>query len=313
MGQPASSGCIGMMGWAAMSPDYLVRPMTAADVKAVEGLTDETYFDFDVRTHRAGWPQPTRRTEARSAEWRDRMSHLLRTDPRGCWVAEDAGGPIGAAASMRRDLTWLLACYAVRPGVQGRGVGRQLLDATLAYGSGCLRGMLLSSSDPSAVRRYRLAGLTLHPAMLLWGHVSREALPVVERVREGSAGDVDLMNSVDRQVRDSAHGEDHALLTGRYRLVVADRPTGRGYAYVAPTGGPYLLAATNRRTAAELLWETLAASSPGVPVTVQNISAVNEWAVDVGMAARLELWTHGYLALRGMRPPMPYLPSGFFL
>jgi hypothetical protein len=48
-------------------------------------------------------------------------------------------------------------------------------------------------------------------------------------------------------------------------------------------------------------------------VAVAHISAANEWAIDVGMAARMELWTHNYLAVRGTRPPVPYLPSGMFL
>ena len=296
-----------------MTADYLVRPMTQADVPTVGRLTDAAYLDLDRRTHRAGWPEPGHRTPAASAQWQDRMSHLVRTDPRGCWVAEGADGVLGAAASMRRELLWLLATYAVLPGVQGRGVGRQLLDATLGYGSGCLRGMIASSEDPLAVRRYRLAGFTLHPTMLLRGAVARGSLPVVERVREGSLGDIDLMNSVDRQVREAAHGVDHELLSGAYRLVVADRSTGSGYAYVAPDGGCYLLAATSRRTAADLLWEALAATSPERSVTVQHITAVNEWAIDVGMACRMQLLTRGYLALRGMKPPAPYLHSGYFL
>jgi hypothetical protein len=149
--------------------------------------------------------------------------------------------------------------------------------------------------------------------MLLWGRVARELLPVVERVREGSAGDIDLLNSVDRQVRDAAHGVDHEVLTATYRLVVVDRTTGSGYAYVESGGGPYLLAATNRRTATDLLWEALAASTPQEPVVVPRLTPANEWALDVGMAGRLEVWTRGYLALRGMRPPAPYLPSGYFL
>lgn len=296
-----------------MNADYVVRPMTLDDTHAVERLSDAAFYDLDVRTHRPGWPEPEHRAPERAESWRSRIEHLVRHDPRGCWVAEDAGGVIGAAAGMRRDLTWLLATYAVQPGLQGRGVGRQLLDAALSYGSGCLRAMLAASEDPAAVRRYRLAGFTLHPTMLLWGAVPREVLPVVERVREGSAGDVDLLNSVDRQVRDSAHGVDHEILARLHRLVVADRPTGSGYVYVPPGGGAYLLAATNRRTATDLLWEALAASSPGRPVTVDHITTVNEWAVDVGMAARMELWTRGYLAVRGMKPPMPYLPSGHFL
>jgi hypothetical protein len=197
--------------------------------------------------------------------------------------------------------------------VQGRGVGKQLLDAALSHGSGCLRAMLAASEDPAAVRRYRLAGFTLHPTMLLWGTVARSLLPVVDRVRDGGSADIDLLNSVDRRVRDSAHGPDHELLCSMYRLVVADRSTGSGYAYVEPGGAPYLLAATNRRTATDLLWETLAASSPDQPVRVRRVTPVNEWAVDVAMAARMDLHTQGYLALRGMKPPMPYLPSGHFL
>lgn len=296
-----------------MTADYYVRPMTQADVATVERLTDAAFFDLDVRTHRTGWPEPEHRTEARAADWRVRLEHVVRTDPRGCWVAEDDSGVLGVAASMRRDMTWLLATYAVRPGLQGRGVGRPLLEAALGYGEGCLRAMVAASEDPLAVRRYRLAGFTLHPAMLLHGTVAREVLPVVERLREGSAGDIDLMNSVDRQVRDSAHGADHQVFLGVHRLVVADRSTGSGYVYVAPGGGSYLLAATNRRTATDLLWEALAASSPQTPVTVPHVTVANEWAVDVGMACRMELWTRGYLALRGMRPPVPYLHSGHFL
>jgi hypothetical protein len=37
-----------------MRPDYLVRPMTAGDVPAVERLTDAAFFDLEVRTLRAG-------------------------------------------------------------------------------------------------------------------------------------------------------------------------------------------------------------------------------------------------------------------
>lgn len=296
-----------------MSTDYLLRPMTLSDVTEVASVTVETFADLESRTHRVGWPQPAPRTDAESNQWRERMAHLVVGDPRGCWVAEDRGGILGAAVSMKRDLTWLLSVYVVRPGVQGRGVGRQLLDAALGYGSGCLRAMVATTDDPSAARRYRLAGLTLHPTMLLRGPVPRAALPVVERVRAGSTGDIDLMNSVDRQVRDAAHGRDHELLLRSLRVVVTDLVVGSGYAYVAPDGGPYLLAATSRRAAVELMWETLAASSPETPVTVAHVTAANEWAVDVGMACGLRLGTRGYLALRGMKPPTPYLPSGHFL
>jgi GNAT superfamily N-acetyltransferase len=287
--------------------------MSPGDVPAVERLTDEGFYELDQRTLPRGRPEPTRRTAAKAAAWRLRLEHMLRHDPGGCWVAEDGHGIVGVAVALKRDLTWILATFVVRPDLQGRGTGRQLLEAALTHGRGCLRGMLAASADPRAARRYRQAGFALHPTMQLTGPVDRDLLAVVDRVREGTAADVDLMNSVDRQVRDSAHGVDHELLTSMYRFVVIDRTTGSGYAYVEPGGGPYLLAATNRRTATDLLWETLAASTPGEPVTIGRVTPSNEWAIDVGMAARLDLHHHGYLALRHMKPPAPYLPSGHFL
>ncbi|MDQ3616097.1 MAG: GNAT family N-acetyltransferase [Actinomycetota bacterium] len=293
--------------------DYLIRPMRVDDVPSVERLTAEAFYDLDVRTHRAGWPEPAHRTQQRSARWQHELLHILEHDGNGCWIAENDSGAIGAAASTRRDLTWILATFVVRRGYQGRGVGRQLLDASSSHGNGCLRAMLVASEDPLAVRRYRLAGFTMHPTMLLRGKVARFHLPVVERVREGSRGDIDLLNSVDRQIRGSAHGVDHELLTTMYRLVVVDRSTGSGYAYVEATGGAHVLVATNRRTASDLLWEALAASSPEEPCTVGRLTPAQEWAIDVGLSARMELHSRGYLALRDMKPPMPYIPSGHFL
>jgi predicted N-acetyltransferase YhbS len=293
--------------------DFSLRPMRPEDARAVERLSDDAFYDLDVRTHRPGRPEPSRRSPSASARWASWAEHLVRTDPAGSWVAEDDSGIIGAVASMRRDTTWILSGYFVRPGLQGRGLGKQLLHAALSSGVGCLHGIVASSDDPAAVRRYRLAGFTLHPTMVLRGRVDRSVLPLVERVREGSLGDVDLMDSVDRRVRECAHGPDHEVMAKEFRIVVADRTTGQGYVYLRPDGSPYLLAATNRRTATDLLWEALAATSPDEVVEVPHISAVNEWAVDVGLAARLDLHTSGYLGLRHLKPPMPYLHSGRFL
>jgi hypothetical protein len=181
------------------------------------------------------------------------------------------------------------------------------------HGRGCLRGMFAASADPAAVRRYRLAGFDLHPQMTVTGVVDRAGIPVVERVREGSASDVDLMDSIDRRTRGAAHLGDHALLLDQFRLLVTDHSTGSGYAYVDQDGSPCLVAATNRRTAAGLMWEALASSRPGSQVSVHHITAANAWALDVGLAARLSIYQHGYLCLRRMKPPAPYLHHGSLL
>lgn len=285
--------------------DVRIRPMTADDVTAAERVTAEGFHELDTRMYRRAWPEPQPRSPDRAAAWIARTRHLVATDPGGCWVAERDARLLGVVVSFVRDTTWLLATYAVVPQAQGLGLGRALLAPALEHGRGCLRGMLNASSDPKALRRYHAAGFRLHPHMLLRGRADRATLPVVEKVREGTSSDIDLLNSVDRQTRGAAHGPDHEVLMGQYRLIVSESSTAQGYAYVE--AGTPLLAATDRRTAARLLWEAIAS---GDEVTVGHITAENAWAVDVGMQARLELHQEGFQALRHMRPPHPYLPHG---
>ena len=290
--------------------DLTIRPMQPADVPAAERVSAEGFQELDTQMTRAAWPRPELRPPHRAASWVHRTLHLLETDPGGCWVAEDETRLLGVATSFNREKLWCLATYAVSPGAQGRGIGTGLLAAALHHGRGSLRGMLAASSDPRAARLYRRAGFTLHPQMFLTGTLDRAALPMIEKVREGSAGDRDLMDSVDRVTRGAAHGSDHALMTTCWPLLVSDTSTGSGYVYVE-RGSIALLAATNRRTATRLLWAALAGAEG--EATVPHVTSANEWAIDVGMAAGLALHQEGYLGLRGMQPPAPYLHNGALL
>ena len=286
--------------------DVRIRPMTADDATAAERVTAVGFHELDTRMHRRAWPDPELRPPDRGALWIARVRHLVGTDPGGCWVAERDGELLGVVVSFVREKLWLLASYAVVPEAQGLGLGRALLAPALDHGRGCLRGMLNASSDPKAVRRYHAAGFTLHPQMFLRGTPDRTQIPVVRKVREGGAGDFDLMDSVDRQTRGAAHGPDHALLAGQFRLIVSESRTAQGYAYLDE--GVILLAATDRRTATRLMWEAIA-SAEG-EVLVGHVTPANAWAVDVGLAARLDLYQEGYLGLRNMGPPAPYLSHG---
>jgi GNAT superfamily N-acetyltransferase len=287
--------------------------MTAEDVAAAERLSDVSYHDVDLRTLPPGAPVPALRTPDRAEAWARRTRHLLDTDPGGCWVAERDGELLGFAVSFTRELMWLLGSYAVAPGAQDQGLGRVLLGAAMEHGRGCLRGMLAASADPRAARRYRMAGFELHPQMFATGVVDRSALPVLERVRDGGSADFDLMDSVDRRTRGAAHGPDHAVLLESFRLLVVDRAGGSGYAYADADGSPVLVAATSRRVAADLMWESLAGAGADDAVSVRHITAANLWAVDVALAARLTVRQGGYLCLRHLAPPAPYVHHGSLL
>ena len=236
----------------------------------------------------------------------------MRTDPGGCWVAEDETGMVGMATSFRRETLWCLATYAVLPGRQGQGIGKPLLAAALDHGRACTRGMLSASSDAKAVRIYRQAGFDLHPQMYLTGTVDRSAIPVVEKVREGSAGDVDLMDSLDRAARGAGHGPDHELMLRTWRLLVSDTSTGSGYAYLDERGqaGP-----PGREQPAYGRPAPVGRPGRGTRAgdACRHVTSANQWVLDVGFAARLELHQEGYLGLRGMKPPAPYVHNGALL
>lgn len=290
-----------------------LRPMRTGDIADAETLTGTAFHALDMATLPADWPASEPRSADRRTAWRDRCAHLLEHDAAGCWVAVDASGLVGVATSLRRETMWVLSSLAVRGEVQGKGVGARLLESALTYSQGCVRGMIDASQDPRALRRYHQAGFTIYPHMLVHGVVDRSVIPVVEHVRDGGRGDLELMNSIDRQVRDAAHLVDHEFMAADNALRVVDDSTGSGYAYIPPSGGVYLLAATNRRTASRLLWDALAAVPEGERVTVDHLTGEQDWAIDVAMRARLGVYQRGYLALRFMKPPAPYIPSPHFL
>lgn len=252
----------------------------------------------------------------RAIRSRSHIRHLARTDPGGCWIAmdEDIGEPLGVALSSRREGTWAMSHLAVVPRAQGKGLGKVLLDRALLHGRGCLRGMVHGSADPRAARRYRWAGFTLHPTMRLTGTVARTDLPDVGTipVHPGTIKHRDLLDSVDRRLRGGAHGTDHEELLRHYPLLVVDTLIGSGYCY-SLSGRIVLLAATTRRLATRLLVEALLLAPPGAQARVDDLTAEQEWAIDVGLSAGLTVSHAGYLCLRGMRPPCPYLPSSDFL
>ncbi|GAB2833729.1 GNAT family N-acetyltransferase [Streptomyces daliensis] len=293
----------------------LLRPVhdTEEDAEAVRALMRAAFAAPSTGPGDARpVPAPSPEREARG---REKVRHLVRTSPGGSWLAEDAAGrPVGAAQAVLREGTWGLALLVVLPEARGKGVGGTLLSRARELGRHCLRGIICCSTHPAAARAYRRAGFTLHPTMRLHGTLdpSRLAAPDKPAV-VGSAAHRDLMDSVDRRLRGGAHGPDHEFLVRHCRLFVSDDLAGSGYCYLTPEGKVELLAATSRRLATRLLTTALLSLPEGAEATVHDLTAEQQWAVDVGLAAGLGLTTAGWVCLRGMRPPSPYVPSGSFL
>ncbi|MDJ1136488.1 GNAT family N-acetyltransferase [Streptomyces iconiensis] len=292
----------------------LLRPVkdTEEDAETVRQLATAAFGDSHALKGDAPPEPPSPERVARSHE---RIRHLARHDPGGSWIAEDpTGQPVGAAQSAIREGTWGLALLVVLPSAQGKGAGNALLQRALEHGRGCLRGLICCSRHPAAVRAYRRAGFEVHPTMRMRGRVDHARLPAPDGPAvAGTARDRDLLDSVDRRVRGGAHGPDHDYLMRHCRLVVADDLAGSGYCYIHETGMVELLAATSRRLATRVLSAALLSLGDGVVAEVHDVTAGQQWAVDVALDAGLGVRAEGFLCVRGLRPPSPYIPSGTFL
>ncbi|MDI3403099.1 GNAT family N-acetyltransferase [Streptomyces cavernicola] len=307
----------------------ILRPLrdTADDLHAARQVATEAFAALGAALGDPPEPPPTP-AEVDRIDALNR--HFVRHDPEGCWIAEaerggGGGQALGVAVASRREAVWGLSLLVVAPGAQGTGVGRALLQRALEYGQSCPRGVISGSRDPRAARAYWGAGFALHPAMRLQGAVDPARLDAPDGpVTEG--GDPEFLDAVDRKVRGGAHGPDHAQLLRDCRLLTVDAPGHQGYCFIdmspssaseaEPESGAVELmglCATTETAAARLLTAALRDVPAGRKVKIPNVTAEQRWAVDVALTARLQPVPGGYLCLRGMAPPVGFVPSGQYL
>lgn len=292
-----------------MPDDVTIRPLRAADVPeaaavartALNAVIPAEYLPSDP----AGIAVNAERTERR-------MEHCRVMDPHGCWVAEADGRILGVTLAIVREGVWGLSLFGVAPDRQGAGIGKRLLDASLAYADGCRGAIILATTDPRALRRYFRAGFRVKPCLTAGGQINRSRLPAGLRSRAGDVdADRELLDAASRHVRGAAHGPDVAAMldVGGELLVLDDG----GFAVVRD-GSPVVLAAFDDEAARDLLWSCLAHGPAGETVHVDFICERNDWAIDVALDAGLALAPEGPVFVRGETGPFaPYLPSGAYL
>jgi GNAT superfamily N-acetyltransferase len=290
-----------------------IRAMTDADVAPASEAQIAAFTDLELR--QGGVPSPPTGTALESVYERHR--HFLTHDPAGSWVAVDDGQVIGCALALRRDSLWGLSLLVVDPRSQSSGAGRRLLEATFGYSAGCERSVILSSTDPRAMRAYATSGFDLHAQVEGKGEPDRAALPALDgRVRFQTTVEPAWADTIDRAVRGAARGDDHLRLAGGQAVFVVDDVDGKGYAYLRfrEQAEVAALAATDDATATALLWRCLAhAAELGQPALVSDLNAGQQWAIRVAYAARLKVTPAGPVFWRGGEPPASYLPSGAYL
>ena len=286
-----------------------IRPLLPDDVVAAQAHSYATFADLD---RRLGEPVPELTDDLRRRA-QLRIAHLQRTDPDAAFAAELHGRLVGMALALRRGPLWFLSMLTVEPGLQGQGIGHRLLDAALATSDGAPAGWILASPDPKALRRYGLAGFALHPGYAARGRLDRSLLPGGSTVRESTMdADGELVDDVARRLRGAPYGPDLSVFAASgCRVLVAEDGRERGYCVYGPPGVA-CLAATTPALAQRLLWEGLGRVE-GEEVEVNWLTADQQWAIDVALAARLPLRPGSSSCRRGALGPLtPYLPSGAY-
>jgi ribosomal protein S18 acetylase RimI-like enzyme len=273
-----------------------VRTMQSADLPAAMAASAAA-FGLDITDG------------AEELRWRQRMAYGLSSDPEGSFVAERDGRVIGVAQALRRERLWCLSTLAVQPGIQSTGAGRALLERALAYDAGTDAGLIVSSSDPRALRLYGLAGFSLRPAFEAGGTVDRRAQPRPEPgIREADGRDVEAVAGISREIRGAPHTAELVFQLGRgFRML---RFGDRGFALAQEGHGVWMVVARDDEAAQALLWSGLELAGEAERPLVRWITGGQDWAIDVLLRAGLRLVPAGALAVRGCPGPLrPFIPS----
>jgi ribosomal protein S18 acetylase RimI-like enzyme len=288
------------------------RPMTDADVPAAVAA-----FDTGLLAMLARYALPVTRNSLKDERRRqDRTRHFLGTDPEGSWVADDGGSVVGMSQSFVREGYWMLSQLGTVPGLQGRGVGRELLRRALSHGDPDGAGTIQCSRDPKAMALYSSFGFVLHPVVAAWGamrpgSIERPSEVVRYEPDQVTERELRIVTAIDRQVRGSARTVDIvAMLTqpGTRLLLHSDQ----GYA-VTMDDRVVTLGARQEESATLVLKTMLAEAPRSETIEINWLTSAQQWAIRVVVEAGIELLPYGPVMVRGMDgPPSPYIPSGGF-
>jgi predicted N-acetyltransferase YhbS len=279
-----------------------IRPMRPDDVAAAEAVARTVLWEG----HPAAADPETVERGVR------RVAHLQRTDPGGAWVAEAGRQIVGMVLALVREGIWGLSLFAVAIDHQSRGIGRELLEAAFGHGADARGHLILSSESPAAMRRYARLGLELRPCVAAAGIVDRTRLPAGDGVVDAGADGIPVADAIGRAVRGAGHGVDLEIAVGDpgTRLLLVDD---RAFALVRRERVS-LVAGLDDPAATRALNAALAATPPGASVSVDFLTAGQDWAVRACLDAGLALSPEGPFFTGGDLGPMrPYIPSGAYL
>ena len=175
--------------------------------------------------------------------WRGLFEHVAATSDLG-YLAEDDGGVIGYARSIRRGDERELTEFFVSPQHQGLGIGRELLGRSFPSELG-VRRSIIATLEPGALRRYLGAGLGVHTMVGRFGRTpERDGSNVIGEAGLGAAPmtgarqERDDIGRLDETTLGYRRDVDHAWFQSlRDGIVYRRGTTVVGYAYLGRGSG----------------------------------------------------------------------------
>lgn len=259
------------------------RAAAEADLPACATIWRDAINDYQLQLN-----QPPIPDEPGSTGRLGRLhAHTLETDPDRFVVAIRAGtgggdDVVAFGSAIVRDAVWFLSMLFVRPGLQGAGLGRAILERILPAG---YRTVTLATATDSAqpISNALYASFGIVPRLPLWslsgGPGATELPPMPTGVAAVSFADVaadatagrghamlvEAIDEIDRETLGFAHPSDHRYLRstesrGFLYLGSDGRPVGYGYASPAGRLGP--VAARDAGLIAPLVRDLMSAIEP---------------------------------------------------
>jgi GNAT superfamily N-acetyltransferase len=281
--------------------DVAIRPMRDEDVVDADRVCVDVLYTTFVGEAEA----------VRAARQHARIRHLLETDPGGSWVAEHDGRVAGVALALIREGVWGFSLFAVVEALQDSGVGRELFARCWEYGAGARGHLVLSSTNPQAMAIYAHTGVPIRPCVAAAGIPDLARAPDVDGIVDAGEAGIPLADAIGRELRGAGHGRDLSvpMAHGARLLVFEDRAFA-----LARASNVILLGARDEQAAQHMLWGLFVNGPPGATVNVDFLTAGQNWALPVCLAARLALSPDGPMFAGGELGPLaPYIPSGAYL
>ncbi|MDL2334462.1 MAG: GNAT family N-acetyltransferase [Chloroflexota bacterium] len=246
------------------------RPVDPADIEA---CADVFYAADDELNTKRGLPVMPRNRVALTRMF----SHIQATDPGRAWLAERDGRVLGFAMSAQREELVFLAFLFIEPEEQSRGLGRELLERSMANAT--KTAVCILSIQPISAALYAKYGMV--PRVPIYQIGGRPKKPLPELPAGLSVGPLEVAQAaaLDRAVTGFAREQDHVAWQSWERklfgLFEGKRVVGYGYAQAAGRLSPVVV---KRR---ELLL-------PLVSELMRQVETLEDWIINVpGPAAEV--------------------------